>query len=64
MGGTQSFTLIGTAQFTEGEPGQIRWETVGDQTFIHLNTDADKYSDATIQVFSQDGIDPSSWFLL
>jgi Ca2+-binding RTX toxin-like protein len=61
VSGNQSFTFIGTADFTA--PGQVRWVTVDGETFIDLNTDADSTPEAIIHVSGQHTVD-ATWFLL
>jgi Ca2+-binding RTX toxin-like protein len=61
VSGNQSFTFIGTADFTA--PGQIRLVTVDGETFLDLNTDGDSTPEAIIHVSGQHAVD-ASWFLL
>jgi hypothetical protein len=46
--GDQNFTFVGTAGFTA--PGQINWFSIGADTFIQLNTNADQAADAIVQL--------------
>jgi Ca2+-binding RTX toxin-like protein len=57
--GNQSFTFIGTAEFTA--PGQIRYFIDGNHTYIVLNTDADVFREAIIDVSGVHTVS-ASWF--
>jgi len=43
-----NFTFIGEAAFTK--PGQVRFEQVGLNTYVYLNTDADSAAEAVIKL--------------
>ncbi|HEY8383196.1 MAG TPA: hypothetical protein VIL09_13690 [Microvirga sp.] len=59
--GDQKFTFIGEAEFTGA--GQVRYEKVGKQTYISLNTDADLRAEAVIRL--KGAMDLSKgWFVL
>jgi Ca2+-binding RTX toxin-like protein len=57
--GNQDFTFVGTAGFSA--PGQIRYATVGTETWIILNTDADTAGEVAIRVAGVHTVD-ASWF--
>lgn len=59
--GAQSFSFIGTAEFTRS--GQVRFGMDGGQTLIQLNTDADTDTEGVIRL---DGLHEvqADWFML
>jgi Ca2+-binding RTX toxin-like protein len=69
LDGNQDFTtFIGTAEFSatptvpgSATPGQIRYFTIGGDTYIVLNTDTDPDNDAAIRVAGERTPD-ASWF--
>jgi Ca2+-binding RTX toxin-like protein len=62
VSGNQSFTFIGTADFTA--PGQINWYTFLGETIITLNTDADNDPEQSILVSGREIIVQDYWFVL
>ena len=62
VSGNQSFTFIGTANFSAA--GQIRWsQDEAGNTWIALNTDADSSAEALIRLDSLQTVN-EGWFLL
>ncbi len=62
VSGNQSFTFIGTAEFSA--PGQINWKhDVFGNTWIALNTDGDSSAEAMIRLDSLQTVN-EGWFLL
>jgi serralysin len=59
--GDQGFTFIGRAGFTG--PGQIRYEDWRGNTYIYVNTDADRDFEAGIRVNGLHTVDVN-WFSL
>jgi Ca2+-binding RTX toxin-like protein len=57
--GNQDFTFVGPGGFSA--PGQISYVTVGTETWIILNTDADTAGEAAIRVAGVHTVD-ASWF--
>jgi Ca2+-binding RTX toxin-like protein len=61
VSGNQSFEFIGREAFTE--PGQVRWFTQDDRTFIVLNTDTDGLREMIIEVAGLPTVE-ADWFIL
>jgi Ca2+-binding RTX toxin-like protein len=59
--GNQSFDFIGREAFTE--PGQVRWFTQGERTFIVLNTDTDGLREMIVEVEGLPTVE-ADWFIL
>ena len=50
LGGNQAFAFVGTRGFTA--PGQVRYEVVGSETRVFLNTDADLDAEGLIRLLN------------
>jgi len=46
--GDQKFHFLGTADFINDKPGQVRYQVINDQTFITMTLDGRPGADATI----------------
>lgn len=59
--GAQAFSFVGNAAFTQA--GQVRYEVVGDETLIHLNTDVDLEAEGVIRLKGVHALSAESFIL-
>jgi serralysin len=61
LGGNQAFAFIGRGAFTA--PGQVRYETVGSEARVFLNTDADHNAEGLIRLLNLQSLTKGDFLL-
>jgi Ca2+-binding RTX toxin-like protein len=60
-GGNQAFTFIGKGEFTAA--GQVRYEVVGSEALVYLNTDSDQTAEGIIRLSGIHSLKSSDFLL-